>query len=132
MSLRQQIGNGLLSMQYDASNLYQFLASLVLSVVQKELFIGRVDRCNIQPVGEQTVTVSEHERKQSKPRVNTTLPADTPVIDVNTYDEAPENKIVDDITYRRASDKVIDKIHLVPLKVRIHMVMLTTTIFSPG
>ena len=81
-----------------------------------ELLANLEDQKDGLPLEEQTVTVSEHERKQSRPRVNTTLPADTPVIDVNVYDEAPETKVVDGVVYRRTSDKVIDKIYLVPQK----------------
>ena len=81
-----------------------------------ELLANLEDQKDGLPLEEQTVTVSEHERKQSRPRVNTTLPADTPVIDVNAYDEAPETKVVDGVVYRRTSDKVIDKIYLVPQK----------------
>lgn len=80
-----------------------------------ELLDDIKNQTNGQPEGE-LVNVPPHTRKKSKPRENSTLPASTPVIDVNNYTEAPETKTVDGIVYRRVEDKTIDKVYIVPQK----------------
>lgn len=67
------------------------------------------------PESEQ-VAVGAHTRKKYKARENSTLPASTPVIDVYNYEDAPNEKAVDGVLYRRAEDKTIDKVYIVPQK----------------
>lgn len=67
------------------------------------------------PECEQT-EVSAHARKKNKKRDNASLPASTPVIDINNYEDAPEAKTIDGILYRRAEDKIVDKAYMVPQK----------------
>ena len=65
------------------------------------------------PESEQ-IEVEAHTRKKYKARENSTLPASTPVVDVYNYEEAPGEKMVDGVLYKRVEDKTIDKVYIVP------------------
>ena len=67
------------------------------------------------PESEQIV-VEAHTRKKHKIRENSTLPASTPVIDVYNYEEAPSEKVINGVLYKRVEDKTIDKVYIVPQK----------------
>ena len=67
------------------------------------------------PESEQ-IEVEAHTRKKYKARENSTLPASTPVVDVYNYEEAPGEKMVDGVLYKRVEDKTIDKVYIVPQK----------------
>lgn len=67
------------------------------------------------PESEQIV-VEAHTRKKHKIRENSTLPASTPVIDVFKYEEAPSEKVINGVLYKRVEDKTIDKVYIVPQK----------------
>lgn len=67
------------------------------------------------PESEQVV-VAAHTRKKYKARENSTLPASTPIIDVYNYEEAPSEKVINGVLYKRVEDKTIDKVYIVPQK----------------
>ena len=67
------------------------------------------------PESEQIV-VEAHTRKKHKTRENSSLPASTPVIDVYNYEEAPNEKVINGVLYKRVEDKTIDKVYIVPQK----------------
>ena len=81
-----------------------------------ELLSQFQDQENGLPACEQVTEVAAHTRKKHKPRENSTLPPDTPVIDIPRYDDAPETKIINGILYARTDDKIIEKVYIVPQK----------------
>ena len=83
------------------------------------------------PESEQ-IEVEAHTRKKYKARENSTLPASTPVVDVYNYEEAPSEKVINGVLYKRVEDKTIDKVYIVPQKyviVRDHYLKGSADVF---